>query len=311
MSTSEKILVTGGTGFLGSHVAQILEEKGKNYEAIGSKYDLRKLESAKKAIEGKTHIIHLAANVGGIEYNRTHPADLLYDNTSMALNILKASTEMNIEKFVGIGSVCAYPEETDTPFKEGNIFEGRPEPSNAPYGFSKRILLEYSRACSKQHDLNAVHLVPTNLFGPKDDFNPKSSHVIPALIRKFDEAKKNNEDKVELWGSGQATRDFLYVEDCAKAVVKALTSYDKADPLNLSTGREISIKELANMIKDITGFKGEIKWDKSKPDGQSKRIVDNRRAKEELNFQPETSFEQGLKETYEYYLEEVASTPLE
>lgn len=307
MTSEESILITGGTGFLGQQITQLLEERGKNFEAIGSEYDLRNLEEAKRALEGKTHVIHLAANVGGIEYNRTHPADLMYDNTTMALNILKASTEMDIEKFIGIGSVCAYPEETEAPFKEENMFKGRPEPTNAPYGFSKRALLEYSRACSKQHDLDAVHLVPTNLYGPGDDFDPESSHVIPALIRKFDEARRKNDDEIELWGSGEATRDFLFVEDCAKAVVKALNLYNSVEPVNLSTSEEISIKDLANKIKNITGFEGKIKWDTSKPDGQSRRVVDNTRAKEEINFEPKISLKEGLEETYDYYLENLIS----
>lgn len=298
------ILVTGGAGFLGSHLVEELEkEKPKKIIVPRSKdFDLRKELHVKKVLKGVDIVIHLAANVGGIGYNQEHPAELFYDNLLMGTYMLDQSYKMGLEKFVGIGTICAYPKFTPVPFKEDDIWNGYPEETNAPYGLAKKMLMVQAQSYRDQYGFNAIYLLPTNLYGPKDNFNPSSSHVIPALIRKFVEAKNNNSDNVTVWGTGSPTREFLFVEDAARAIVLATKNYNKKAPVNLGSSFEISIAELAHLIGDIVGFKGQIIFDTTKPDGQPRRKIDTTRAKEEFSFESQVSFEKGLKKTIEWYV---------
>lgn len=302
----KKILVTGGAGFLGSHLLKnLIEKRGVEPSNIrlprSSKFDLRFFENCKKVVKNIDFVIHLAARVGGIEYNKTHPGSLFYDNLSMGLNMLEASRQEKVEKFVGIGSVCAYPKEVPIPTKEKHLWLGYPEESNAAYGIAKKMLLVQSKAYREQYNLNSIYLLLANLYGPGDNFDPNESHVIPALIRKMMNAKEKNLKEVILWGTGRATRDFLYVKDAAEGILQAIERYDKPDPVNLASGKEISIKNLSLIIKNRVGFNGEILWDTSKPDGQPRRLFDISRAHKELNYEPKTIFEEGIEETIKWY----------
>lgn len=298
------ILVTGGAGFLGSHLIEELEkEKPKKIIVPRSKdFDLRKELHVKKVLKGVDIVIHLAANVGGIGYNQEHPAELFYDNLLMGTYMLDQSHKMGIEKFIGIGTICAYPKYTPVPFKEEDIWNGYPEETNAPYGLAKKMLMVQSQAYRDQYGFNAIYLLPTNLYGPRDNFNPSSSHVIPALIRKFVEAKNENAGSVTVWGTGSPTREFLFVEDAARAIVLATKKYNKKDPINLGSSFEISIAELAHLIGDLVGFKGQIIFDTSKPDGQPRRKIDTTKAKEDFSFESQVSFEKGLRKTIDWYI---------
>lgn len=301
----KSILTTGATGFLGSHVVSELESKNPEaISAIGSSdYDLREYEACLEACREMDIVIHLAANVGGIGYNREKPADLFDDNILMGVNMMRAARVQGVEKFVALGTVCAYPKVTEVPFKEEDIWDGYPEETNAPYGLAKKMLLVQAQAYRQQYGFNAIYLLPVNLYGPRDNFNPESSHVIPALIKKFVDAKEANDKQVTVWGTGQATREFLYVGDAANAIVMAAEKYDKSDPVNIGSSFEISIKELAQLIRELVGFDGEIVWDTSKPDGQPRRKLDVSKAKEEFGFESETDFRQGLLETINWYLQ--------
>jgi len=303
---NKKILVTGGAGFLGRHIIRKLKERGvedKNiFVPIFGDYDLRRFEDCQKAVKGKDIVIHLAGFVGGIEFNRKHPGKLFFDNAAMALNMLEAARLEGVEKFTGIGSVCAYPKFTPVPFKEEDLWNGYPEETNAPYGLAKKFMLVQSQAYRAEYGLNAIYLLMINLYGPGDNFNPEKSHVIPALIQKVAEAKKNNRNFIEVWGTGKATRDFLYVEDAAEGILSATEKYDKPHPLNLGSGMEISIKDLVKIICQLMNFKGEIRWDTSKPDGQPRRCLDISKAEKEIGFKPKTDFEQGLRKTIQWYL---------
>lgn len=302
---NKKILLTGGKGFLGSFVKKELLSKGVKEENIFipelPDFDLRDREICQKVTRGQDIVIHLAAKVGGIGFNKENPAVIFYDNAVMTLNIIDASYKNNVKKFIGIGSVCEYPKFTPVPFKEENLWDGYPEETNASYGLAKKFMLVQSQAYGRQYGFNAIHLLLTNMYGPGDNFDPSTSHVIPALIRKVAEAKKENRDYIEVWGTGKATREFLYVEDAAKGIVLAAEKYNKSDPINLGLGKEISIKDLVKLICRIIDFKGEIRWDTSKPDGQPRRMIDASRAKREFNFQAKTDFEQGLKKTIKWY----------
>ncbi len=303
----KKIVLTGGSGFLGSHVLNILSEMDIEDVIIprSSTCDLRNysdcLETCKKAKDGV--LIHLAADVGGIGYNREHPYDLAYNNLIIGANIVNASIEAGVKKLVGVGTICEYPNVTELPFKEENLWDGYPEETNAPYGLAKKMLLVLGQAAQQQYGLNTIHLLPVNLYGPGDNFKAESSHVIPALIKKFVEAKIGGQSEVEVWGTGKATREFLFVEDAASAIVKAAEKYNSIKPVNLGSGSEISIKDLAGKIKDIVGFEGRINWDTTKPDGQPRRILDVSRAKKEFGFEASTDFDEGLIKTIEWYVE--------
>jgi len=303
---NKKILVTGGKGFLGQWVIKELIKEGARDIIIPSSdmCDLRDNISCFRAMEKTDLCVHLAARVGGIGLNNAKPADLFFDNISMGVNIIHMAQVMGLEKILVVGTICAYPKFTPVPFKEEDLWNGYPEETNAPYGVAKKSLLVYLQACRKQYGLNGIFLLPVNLYGPGDDFNPESSHVIPALIKKVYEAREANEDHVDVWGTGKATREFLYVEDCAEGIVKALISYDKQDPINLGKGFEISIKDLVDKIVSLMGFKGEVVWDTSKPDGQPRRMLDTSKAEKEFGFKAKTSFDDGLLNTIRWYEDE-------
>jgi GDP-L-fucose synthase len=303
---SKKIIVTGGAGFLGRFVVKKLNERGCRDIFIPrfEDFDLRDPDIIRRLyLKARGDVvIHLAAVVGGIGANRENPGSFFYDNLIMGIQLIEQARLNHIEKFVALGTICAYPKFTPVPFKEENLWNGYPEETNAPYGLAKKMLLVQSQAYRQQYGFNSIFLLPVNLYGPGDNFDPKSSHVIPALIKKFYEAKLNNDNEVIVWGTGMATREFLYVEDCAEAVVLATEKYDKPDPVNIGAGFEISIKDLAEKIKDFIGFKGKIIWDSSKPDGQPRRCLDTTRAKEEFGFKAKTDFDEGLKKTIDWYI---------
>jgi GDP-L-fucose synthase len=300
-----KVLVTGGRGFLGRHVIDELINRGVNraeiYAPSSLELNLLSEDNCRKALKGADICIHLAARVGGIGLNNARPADLFFDNMKMGLNIIHVSQEMKLTKLVVVGTICAYPKMTSVPFKEDDLWCGYPEETNAPYGIAKKSLLVYLQACRKQYGLNGIFLLPVNLYGPGDNFSPESSHVIPALIKKFYDAKENNDNEVVVWGTGKATREFLYVKDCAEAIVKATIMYDKPDPINVGAGFEISIKDLVDKISCLMDYKGKIVWDTTKPDGQPRRMLDTSKAEAEFGFKALTTFDAGLTTTINWY----------
>lgn len=302
---NKKVLVTGGAGFLGSFLVGKLKARGVSGENIriprSKDMDLREWESCIKAVKGIDIIIHLAARVGGIGYNEAYPAFLFYDNAIMGLQIMEAARQEGVEKFVAIGTVCAYPKFTPVPFKEEDLWNGYPEETNAPYGLAKKMMLVQSQAYRQQYGFNSIFLLPVNLYGPGDNFDLESSHVIPALIRKFVEAIENNKKEVEVWGTGEVSREFLYVEDAARGIILATEKYNKPAPVNIGAGLEIKIKDLVELIAGLTGFNGEVRWDVSKPDGQPRRCLDTSRAKREFGFEAKTDFKEGLKKTIDWY----------
>ncbi len=299
-----KVLITGAHGFLGRHLVNFLRKEVplKNiYAPSFEEMDLRRVSNCRKAVKGIDLVIHLAANVGGIGYNLEKPGELFYDNAVMGIHLIEESRKAGVKKFVQIGTICSYPKFTPVPFKEGDLWNGYPEETNAYYGLAKKMLLVQLQAYRKQYGFNAIYLMPVNLYGPYDNFSISSSHVIPALIRKFFEAKKKGEREVVVWGSGKPTREFLYVEDAARGILLAVKRYNKIEPVNLGSGCEISIKNLAHKIKKLTGYKGKIVWDKTKPDGQPRRLVDTSLAKREFGFEAKVSFNAGLKKTIKWY----------
>lgn len=301
-----KILVTGGAGFLGSFIVDNLVHKRKvSRESIkvprSSNMDLRKWENCVKAVRDIDTVIHLAGKGGGIGYNRKYPGALFYDNIIMNTHLMEAARKEGVGKFVGIGTVCSYPKYATVPFKEENLWDGYPEETNAAYGLSKKMMLVQSQAYWQQYGFNSIHLLLVNLYGPKDNFDLESSHVIPALIRKFAEAVRNDQDRVVVWGTGKASREFLYVEDAAEAILLATEKYNKVEPVNIGSGKEISIYELVNLIKEFTDYKGEIVWDSSKPDGQPRRRLEVSKAEKEFGFEAKTDFRDGLKRTTLWY----------
>jgi GDP-L-fucose synthase len=300
------IVVTGGGGFLGRNVVKELKEKGyKNIFVPRSKdYDLRDINAVIKMLNDfkPDVIIHLAAVVGGIGANRAHPGRFFYDNAIMGIQLIEQARLHGIEKFVQIGTICAYPKYTPVPFKEEDLWNGYPEETNAPYGLAKKMLLVQLQAYRQEYGFNGIYLLPVNLYGPEDNFNPETSHVIPAMIRKFVEAKKANKDEVVLWGDGSPTREFLYVEDAAEGIILATEKYNKPDPVNLGAGFEIRIKDLAKMIKKMVGYNGKIIWDSTKPNGQPRRYLDTTKAEKEFGFRAKTNFEEGLKKVIKWYL---------
>lgn len=301
--TNKRVVITGGNGFLGKHLIKGLEilDPIKIFIPSRSKFDLREYKLCKKAFKNSDIVIGLAANVGGIGYNKNHPAELFDDNILIGVNSLRAARETKVKKFVAIGTICEYPKFTPTPFKESELWNGYPEETNAPYGMAKKMLLVQSKAYFQQYNFKTINLLPVNLYGPGDNFNPESSHVIPALIRKFLFAKYKNKKEVEIWGSGKATREFIYVDDAVEAILKATELYNDSEPINIGSGMEITIKALVRLIKNKIGFKGRIIWNKNMPDGQPKRNVDISLAKKLFGFKAITNFEQGIKNTIEWY----------
>jgi len=300
-----KILVTGGSGFLGSFVIRELEKKGvplKNITIPRSKdCDLRVFENCLKVAKNQDIIIHLAAKVGGIGLNKEKPGELFYDNLIMGVQMMEAARKAGVKKFVAIGTICAYPKYTKVPFSEKNLWEGYPEETNAPYGLAKKMLLVQAQAYRDQYGFNAIYLLPVNLYGPGDNFDPKSSHVIPALIKKVADAQNAGQNFIEVWGTGKASREFLYIEDAARGIVLAAEKYNGRDPVNLGAGSEITIKNLVKTICSEMKFKGKVRWDKTKPDGQPRRKLDVTRAKKEFGFAAKTSFATGIKKTIDWY----------
>jgi GDP-L-fucose synthase len=298
----KRVVVTGGGGFLGRFVVDgLLKKRAEVLVPRSKEYDLRDREACKRAVKNADVVVHLAAVVGGIGANMENPGKFFYDNAIMGIQLINEAKNADVKKFVCIGTVCSYPKFTPVPFKESSVWSGYPEETNAPYGLAKKMLMVQLQAYRQQYGFNGIYLVPTNMYGPGDNFDPKSSHVIPAIIRKIDAAKANKTD-VTLWGSGNASREFLYVEDAAEAIVAASEKYDKKDMVNLGNGMEIKIRELAELIADIMGYKGEIIWDSSKPDGQPRRCLDVSRAKAEFGWSAKTDIEEGLKKTIDWYM---------
>ena len=306
----KKVMVTGGAGFLGSYIIEKLKKRNCKEIFIPKieDYDLVKLEDIKRAYDDSNPdiVIHLAAKVGGIGANRENPGRFFYDNIMMGVQLIEEARLRGVKKFLALGTICAYPKFSPVPFKEENLWDGYPEETNAPYGLAKKMLLVQSQSYREQYDFNSIFLLPLNLYGPRDNFDPRSSHVIPALIKKCFDAIKEGKKEIIVWGTGKPTRSFLYVDDCAEAILLATEKYDKPEPVNIGPEKfEISIKELVKLIAKLTGFKGKITWDTTKPDGQPKRAVDASRAKKEFGFVTKMPFKEGLKKTVEWYKETV------
>ena len=306
-SRDARILVTGGAGFLGSFVIEELKRAGfANIAAPrASEFDLRQPQAIKALIRQARPqlVIHLAAVVGGIGANRENAGRFFYENLIMGVELMEQARLGGVDKFVAIGTVCAYPKFTPVPFREDDLWIGYPEETNAPYGLAKKMLLVQAQAYRQQYGFNAIYLLPVNLYGPRDTFDPARSHVIPALIKKCVDAIEGGAPRIEVWGTGSASREFLYVEDCARAIVLAASHYNGQEPVNLGAGREITIRDLAGLIARLTGFRGEIVWDPSKPDGQPRRCLDVSRAEREFGFKAATDFEEGLRRTIQWYVE--------
>ena len=302
---NQRVCVTGGAGFFGSYVVEKLEQLGAAEIFVPriEQYDLVNLDDIRRMLRDgdPSLIIHLAALVGGIGANRARPADFFYINLMMGVQLMHEAWKYGVDKFVAVGTICAYPKYTPVPFKEENLWNGYPEETNAPYGLAKKMLLVQAQAYRQQYDFNAVFPLPVNLYGPRDNFDLETSHVIPALIRKYIEAKEQGKSQVVLWGDGTPTREFLYVEDAVDGLLLAAEHYNSSEPVNLGSGNEISIKDLAEMIAYLTGFEGELVWDTTKPNGQPRRALDVNRAKQLFGFHAETSLKEGLKRTIEWY----------
>ncbi|MFJ9497454.1 GDP-L-fucose synthase family protein [Brevibacillus centrosporus] len=299
------IMVTGGAGFLGSHVVERLRNEGCQRIIVprSREYDLRNPQAIRELLTKAAPdlIIHLAASVGGIEANRKNPGSFFYDNLSMGIHLMEAARLCNVEKFVACGTICSYPKFASVPFQEEDLWDGYPEETNAPYGLAKKMLLVQSQAYRQQYGFNSIFLLPVNLYGPRDNFDLETSHVIPALIRKCLEAKQQNKDHITVWGTGKVTREFIYVEEAAEAIVLASEHFDGEQPVNIGTGEEITIRALAELIAEETGFAGEFRWDSEKPDGQPRRCLDVRKAKDYFGFESKVSLKEGLRKTIHWY----------
>jgi len=300
-----RVCVTGGAGFLGSFIIEKLNQRGvqdifipkiQDYDLVQREAILRLLDDARPDI-----IIHLAAHVGGIGANREHPAEFFYDNLMMGVQLMHEAWKQGVSKFVAIGTVCAYPKFTPVPFKEDDLWLGYPEETNAPYGLAKKMLLVQAQAYREQYGFNAIYLLPVNLYGPRDNFDPRSSHVIPALIRRVIEAQEAGVDEVVVWGDGSPTREFIYAEDAAEGIVRATELYNGPEPVNIGSGNEISSKDLAELIGRLVGYQGRFVWDTSKPNGQPRRALDTSRAENYFGFRAQTNFEEGLRRTIDWY----------
>ena len=304
--SDRRVVVTGGAGFLGSHVVAKLAQRGCREVVVPRtrEYDLRDRDAVVRLYrETQPHlVIHLAAIVGGIGANRASPGRFFYDNAVMGIELLEYARQFAVQKFVGVGTVCAYPKSTPVPFRESDLWNGYPEETNAPYGLAKKMMLVQAQAYRQQYGFNAIYLLPVNLYGPGDNFDLETGHVIPSLIRKCVEAKAQNAGRITLWGDGSPTREFLYVEDAAEGILLAAEHYDGPEPVNLGTGQEISIRELAELIAAEVGFEGEIEWDTSKPNGQPRRCLEVTRARELFGFQATERFRTGMAKTIAWYL---------
>jgi GDP-L-fucose synthase len=299
------VVVTGGAGFLGRHVVEELGRRGAGRVVVPRKAELDLVERAacRRLVRESSPdlVIHLAARVGGIGANRENPGSFFFDNLMMGVQLVEECRLQGVPKILSLGTICAYPKHTPVPFREADLWNGYPEETNAPYGLAKKMLLVQGQAYRQQYGTNAVHLLPVNLYGPWDNFDPASSHVIPALIKKCQDAIDAGAEQIEVWGTGQASREFLYVEDAARGICLAAERYDGSEPVNLGAGFEITIKELVERIVELTGFRGEVRWDATKPDGQPRRSLDTQRAEELFGFTAEVSFEEGLRRTIDWY----------
>jgi GDP-L-fucose synthase len=301
----QRVLVTGGSGFLGQHLVDLLQgfTGVETYAPRRQSYDLVEMADVRRLLKDTKPdvIIHLAAVVGGIGANQNNPGRFFYDNLMMGAQLMEEARLQKVSKFVAVGTVCAYPKFTSVPFREDDLWNGYPEETNAPYGLAKKMMLVQSQSYRQQYGFNSIFLLPANLYGPGDNFDPETSHVIPALIRKCVEARENRDSYIDVWGTGNASREFLYVEDCAEGILRATINYDEGEPVNIGTGNEIRIAELVNLIATLTGFAGEIRWQADKPDGQPRRSLDVSRAYEKFGFKAHTQLEDGLKRTIEWY----------
>jgi len=302
----KKVLVTGGYGFLGSHVVAAILARGvelKDVRTYGSsELDLRDMGNCRTAVKGIDIVLHVAGRGGGIGYNQRNPGSLFFDNITMNTHLMEVARQEGVEKFVGIGTVCSYPKYTPVPFRESDLWEGYPEETNASYGLSKKMMIVQSEAYRRQYGFNSINPLLVNLYGPRDKFDLKDSHVIPALIRKFVDARRRGEREIIAWGSGKASREFLHVRDAAEGILLAAEKYDRSEPVNIGSGCEVTIKELTELIAELSGFQGEILWDTSKPDGQPRRCLDTSRALQEFGYRAKIPLKEGVQETIEWYM---------